>query len=107
MDEVALPPSPGPCRTREVGSRYLNLDGYVNIKTEEGIFLEHRVVMEEVLGRKLVLGETVHHKNGIRHDNNAENLELWFSPQPYGQRAIELVEYVIENHLDEVLRRLK
>lgn len=44
-------------------------------------------VMERHLGRPLWPDETVHHKYGDRGDNRIENLELWSSWQPAGQRV--------------------
>jgi hypothetical protein len=52
--------------------------------------------MAEVIGRPLRKGENVHHKNGNRKDNRPENLELWVSGQPAGQRVQDVARWAIE-----------
>ena len=54
---------------------------------------EHRYMMECHLGRPLRDRENVHHINGDRADNRLENLELWTSSQPAGQRVVDLLEW--------------
>ena len=40
----------------------------------DGWILEHRLIMEKKVGRRLSTNETVHHLNGIKGDNDPENL---------------------------------
>lgn len=58
-----------------------------------GYVFEHRAVMEQLIGRYLDNNETVHHRNGVKNDNRPENLELWASKHPSGQRVCDLVAW--------------
>jgi hypothetical protein len=50
---------------------------YKKIKLKDGSTIdEHRMIMEQYLGRKLDFDEVVHHINGDGRDNRIENLEL-------------------------------
>lgn len=103
--------------------------GYLMVKAgkdypgvdRRGYILQHRYVMEQMIGRYLLSQERVHHKNGDKKDNHPENLELWtlrhkdppgvrisdaiissFAKQP----EIQALDEETRNHVLEALKRV-
>ena len=86
---------------------YTTTDGYFMASVNGRKILEHRLVMEQIIGRPLHRFEEPHHKNGIRDDNTLGNLELWVKwRQPNGQRLSDLIEFVVTYYPQEVMTAL-
>lgn len=65
-----------------------------------GRSLEHRCIMEEYLGRRLVSGEVVHHINCAKRDNRIENLHLCASMSDHCKihtGLLDLIPELLEN----------
>lgn len=77
---------------RPVGCKIKN--GYIQESRGGVVKFQHRWIMEEYLGRELFDHENVHHKNGVRDDNRLENLELWSTSQPKGQKVEDKIAWM-------------
>lgn len=82
--------------------------GYVVRSRNGRTELQHRYFVEQHLGRALAPFENVHHINGVKDDNRLENLEVWVTKQPKGQREADVIEWAVaflEHHGYDVVKR--
>lgn len=99
---------PGPRREASgkwKGGRFLNSQGYAFVLPPEGYegpkvqggryIAEHRLVAERTIGRLLLPGEVVHHKNRDRADNRPENLQVLASVSEH--RKLHAAEWQAQN----------
>lgn len=92
------------------GSGYVK-NGYKCIQINGKQYTQHRLIVEDIIGRNLFSNETVHHRNGIRTLNSANincifeneckcaeyhNLEIWSTHQPQGQRVADKLQWAYE-----------
>ena len=54
---------------------------------------EHRLIVEQAVGRELLRQEKVHHINGIKNDNRIENLMLFQSQKEHSNYEQKICKY--------------
>lgn len=95
---------------RVIGDTVKSTGGYLMVRKDGKKVMQHRLVMEQVLGRPLLPTERVHHKNGDRQDNRPENLELWTGAtskkDPHGVRIVDKVLDLLERLTDAERQRV-
>jgi hypothetical protein len=64
-----------PPNTRRIGDERINVYGYVEVKTDKGFILKHRLIWEEKNG-PVPKGCILRFKNGNKQDLRIENIEL-------------------------------
>lgn len=74
---------------------WTNKAGYRGLMVDGRQVLEHRHFMSLALGRALLPGETVHHRNGQKTDNRLENLVLHVGPHAKGITVDDAIEWAL------------
>jgi hypothetical protein len=81
------------CHRKKNGKK--NKQGYnlIYSRSDKKYVMEHRYVYEKHYGIILTPNQNIHHINGDRLDNRIENLELWDTSQPSGQRVEDKIVF--------------
>lgn len=85
------------------GGRRLRQDGYISVYAPDhpnaagGYVMEHRLVVEQQIGRYLSAEEVVHHRNHVTIDNRPENLELMPSQGAHRRHHTIWLSFVCPN----------
>lgn len=98
-------------KTEKIGRAIIhNMRHYKTIQVNGKQVRLHRHLVEQKLGRSLNSDEVVHHKNGDKHDNRIENLEV-MSRSEHIKHHPEVLQNGKKNKIkinfDEILLRKK
>lgn len=98
-----------PSNIKEIGYERISVDGYVEVKTEKGFVLKHRLLWKEKYG-PIPKGYIIRFKNGNKHDVRIENLEMVTLSQNMKDNTIHNYPPEIQTAIRSILnirRRIK
>lgn len=94
----------GPKNGQWKGGRIVASNGYVLVRVGvdhhladvRGYAYEHRLVAEQVIGRRLARGEVVHHRDHDTTNNAPDNLQVLTRRQHHAEHVDDLTRWVLE-----------
>jgi hypothetical protein len=92
MCEITKPVNKNGITTRK-------FNGYIQVKVGIQFIPEHRLIVEEWLGRQLTKEEVIHHINFQREDNRPSNLALFESQQAHAHWHTQYNSWGLTNPL--------
>jgi hypothetical protein len=85
----------------------INPNGYILVNFEGEWVLEHRLIIENYIGRPLKTIEKVHHDNFLKQDNRIANLTLFPTGKQHNRFHRQIKQFSMTNPRRMEIERLK
>ena len=83
--------------------RRQNNNGYIQIKINGKWYSEHRYVVEQFIGRKLLYTEVIHHIDRDKTNNLIDNLMIFYNKKAHTEFHIYLDKYGFNDRIRRII----